>query len=110
MNIPSEIIELTIKAIFGLLAIGGIWLISYAQAALKAKVDAEQASELDRLIYDFVACAEQTLKKEDPTGKLRKQYVVENLNALGFAINQEINARIEAAVYGINIEARQNAQ
>lgn len=110
MNIPSEIIELTIKAIFGLLAIGGIWLISYAQAALKAKVDAEQASELDRLIYDFVAAAEQMLKEGDPTGENRKAYVTENLMKLGFAITEEVNARIEAAVYGINIEARQNAQ
>lgn len=101
-----EIIELAVKAVIGLLAIGGLWLVSYAKAALKARAEAEEASELDRLIYDFVACAEQTLKENDPTGKLRKQYVVEQLNALGFAVNQEINARIEAAVYGINLDSK----
>ena len=106
MNIPTEIIELAVKALFGLLAIGGIWLVGYVKDVLKAKTEAEQAGELDRLIYDFVAAAEQMLKEKDPTGKLRKQYVTENLMALGFAISQEINARIEAAVYGINIEQK----
>ena len=101
-----EIIELAVKAIFGLLAIGGLWLVSYCKNALKAKAEAEQASELDRLIYDFVACAEQTLKEKDPTGRLRKQYVMEQLTALGFIVNQEINARIEAAVYGINLDQK----
>ena len=70
---------------------------------LKTKVEAQQASELDRLIYDFVAAAEQQLKADDPDGTKRKAYVVEQLNAVGIAISQEINARIEAAVYEINL-------
>ena len=105
-----EIMELAVKAILGVLGLLGIWLVGWIKDALKARVEAEQAAELDRLIYDFVACAEQTLKEKDPTGKIRKQYVTENLMALGFAISQEVNARIEAAVYGINIEARQDAE
>ena len=105
-----EIMELAVKAILGVLALMGIWLIGWIKDYLKARVETEQAAELDRLIYDFVACAEQTLKKNDPSGGLRKQYVTEQLMALGFAISQEVNARIEAAVYGINIEARQDAE
>ena len=99
----QEIIELIVKALFGLLAIGGLWLVSFIKDVLKTKVEAQQASELDRLIYDFVAAAEQQLKAEDPDGSKRKAYVVEQLNAVGIAISQEINARIEAAVYEINL-------
>ena len=99
----QEIIELVVKALFGLLAIGGIWLVGFVKEVLKTKVEAQQASELDRLIYDFVAAAEQQLKEEDPDGTKRKAYVVEQLNAVGIAISQEINARIEAAVYEINL-------
>ena len=99
----QEIIELIVKALFGLLAIGGIWLVGYVKDVLKTKISAHQASELDRLIYDFVAAAEQQLKQDDPDGTKRKAYVVEQLNAVGIAISQEINARIEAAVYEINL-------
>ena len=99
----SEIIDLVVKALFGLLVIGGIWLVGFVKEVLKTKVEAQQASELDRLIYDFVAAAEQQLKADDPDGSKRKAYVVEQLNAVGIAISQEINARIEAAVYEINL-------
>ena len=58
----QEIIELIVKALFGLLAIGGLWLVSYIKELLKAKVEAQQASELSRLIYNFVAAADQMLK------------------------------------------------
>lgn len=101
-----EIMDLAVKAILGVLALMGIWLVGWLKDALKARINAEQANELDRLIYDFVAAAEQQLKEKDPTGKLRKQYVTENLMELGFAISKEINARIEAAVYGINLEQK----
>ena len=101
-----EIMDLVVKGILGVLALLGIWLVGWIKDALKAHIESEQADELDRLIYDFVAAAEQVLKAKDPTGKLRKQYVTEQLAALGFAVNQEINARIEAAVYGINLEQK----
>ena len=99
----QEIIDLVVKALFGLLAIGGIWLVGFVKDVLKTKIDAQQASELDRLIYDFVAAAEQMLKADDPDGSKRKAYVVEQLNAVGIAISKEIDARIEAAVYEINL-------
>ena len=46
-----EIIELAVKAIIGLLAIGGLWLVSYAKAALKARAEVAEASEL---LFDVV--------------------------------------------------------
>lgn len=102
-----EIMDLVVEAVFGILGLLGIWLVGWVKDALKARVEAEQAAELDRLIYDFVAAAEQMLKEGDSDGSKRKAYVTENLMALGIAISQEINARIEAAVFGINIEQKE---
>ena len=101
-----EIIDLAAKAVLLVLGLLGIWLVGWLKDALKARVESEQATQLDRLIYDFVAAAEQTLKEGDPDGSKRKAYVTENLMALGIAISQEINARIEAAVFGINLEQK----
>lgn len=102
-----EIMDMVVKAVFGILGLLGIWLVGWVKDALKARVEAEQASELDRLIYDFVAAAEQMLKKDDPYGDKRKAYVTENLMKLGIAITEEVNAMIEAAVFGINIEQKE---
>lgn len=98
-----EIMDLVVKAVFGILALMGIWLVGWVKDALKARVEAEQNVELYQRIYSFVAAADQMLKAEDPDGSKRKAYVVENLMALGIAITQEVNALIEAAVYEINL-------
>lgn len=102
MNINPEIIDLAVKVIIGILGLCAMWLVGYAKNALKARAEAEEATQLDVLIYDFVAAAEQQLKKDDPDGSKRNQYVKDNLQELGIAITEEINARIEAAVFEIN--------
>lgn len=102
MNINPEIIDLAVKVIFGLLGLGAMWCLHYAKNALKARTESDEASQLDVLIYDLVAAAEQLLKKDDPDGSKRNQYVKDNLKELGIVITEEINARIEAAVFGIN--------
>ena len=106
MNISPELIELITRAIFALLALGCLWFFGHVKNALQAKVEQGQASELDILIKEFVAAAEQTLKEKDPTGKLRKRYVEECLTEIGIVITNEINARIEAAVYELNQKER----
>lgn len=62
--------------------------------------------DLDVLIADFVAAAEQAYKdKIDSTGAARHKYVTEHLREAGVAcITEEINARIEAAVYRLNFQ------
>lgn len=102
-----EIMDLVVKAVFGILGLLGIWLVGWVKDALKARVQAEQAAELDRLIYNFVAAADQMLKEVDPDGSKRKAYVTGNLMKLGIVITEEVNARIEAAVFGINIEQKE---
>lgn len=77
------------------------YLIPKLKAYLSARLNAEQQAELDRLIRAFVEAAEQTLKAEDPTGEKRKAYVVQQLQALNYEITSELDALIEAAVYGL---------
>lgn len=38
----QEIIELIVKALFGLLATGGIWLVGFVKEELSAKISAHQ--------------------------------------------------------------------
>lgn len=102
--INSETVTLLANIVLALLGLAGIWALTKLSSHLKIKAEAEQATELDKLIYQFVAAAEQTLKEVDPNGTLRKKYVVDLLEELGIKVSQEINARIEAAVYGLNLE------
>ena len=99
-----ELIDLTTRIIIGLVGLAGIWALTKLAAHLKIKAEAAQATELDKLIYQFVACAEQILKGVDENGTLRKQYVVNLLEELGIKVTREIDARIEAAVYQINLD------
>lgn len=106
MNIDPAIMALLVRTVAALLGLATIWLATKAKSLLKARAEAEQAGNLDRLIYQFVEAAEQQLKNGDPDGTARKQYVVGLLEELGMEISAAINARIEAAVYDLNL--RQN--
>lgn len=106
----TEITNLIAQVIIALLGLGCLWLLTKARHILKVRAEAEEATELDKLIYQLVAAAEQQLKAEDPTGQVRKQYVIDLLTKLGFEVNAEINARIEAAVYAINLEQKHEAR
>lgn len=106
----TEITNLIAQIILVLLGLGCLWLLTKARHILKVRAEAEEATELDKLIYQLVAAAEQTLKKDDPTGEARKKYVVDLLTEFGIKVTAEINARIEAAVYAINLEQKHEAR
>lgn len=72
------------------------------KAFILAKKDEIEDEKLRTLIESFVEAAEQMFKEDDPTGEKRKKYVEENLEALGYKINEQINAYIEAYVFDIN--------
>jgi len=68
------------------------------RSKLKAEIEAGKASELDKLIYQFVSAADQLLKAEDPTGAKRQAYVYGLLTKLGVVITDIVKAKIEANV------------
>ena len=92
----TAIIDLIVK-ILAIIVTG--YIVPKLKAYLSAKLTAEQIAELDRLIRIFVEAAEQTVRT---SGIDRKAYVVEQLKALNYEITAEVDARIEAAVYGLN--------
>lgn len=93
------ILEIIVK-ILALIVMG--YIIPKLRAYLSAKLSAENMAELERLVWAFVEAAEQTLRADDPTGEKRKAYVVSQLKDLGYEITAELDAMIEAAVYGLN--------
>lgn len=95
----KPIIDLAIELVVVILA---GFVLPKLRAYLSAKLSAEEYAALVKLITALVEAAEQTLKDDDPTGKLRKNYVVNQLKTLNYEITEEVDALIESAVYGIN--------
>ena len=75
-----------------------IVVLAKARIKLNAEIEAGKASELDKLIYQFVSAADQLLKAQDPTGAKRQAYVYDLLTKLGVVITDIIKAKIEANV------------
>lgn len=96
----EQIIDILIKILAAVI----VGLIAYLEPKFKAwltsKIGETKANELMRLVAVFVASAEQIYKGE--TGEFRKAYVIEQLQALGYIVNDEVNALIEAEVYKLN--------
>ncbi len=65
---------------------------------LEEEINAGKATELDKLIFQFVSAADQLLKAQDPTGEKRRAYVYGLLENLGIVITDIIKAKIEANV------------
>lgn len=72
---------------------------------LDKKCEEADTEKLIGLIYELVRAAEQLLYGKDEDGSLRKQYVMQQLAALGYEWDNRINAYVESAVYDLNREA-----
>lgn len=99
----DQIMTLIVQIVISLVGVGLLYLLDRVRLSLKQKAEAEDASALDKVIYELVEAAEQQLKADDPDGHVRKQYVVDLLERLGYAVNEELNAKIEAAVFELNL-------
>lgn len=91
----SEIAVLIVRVV--VIVVMG-YVVPKLKAYLDARLTAEQSAELERLIKALVEAAEQTIHTR---GEDRKEYVVQQLKSLGYQVDEEIDARIEAAVYGL---------
>ena len=100
----KPIIDLAIEIIVVLMA---GFVLPKLREYLSAKLSAEEYAAMVKLITALVEAAEQTLKEDDPTGQLRKNYVVTQLRALNYEMTEQVDALIEAAVYGVNHDALQ---
>ena len=99
----EQIIDIIIKVLATLLALGAGWLGKYLINLLKAKLDEKNDARLDMFIRELVSAAEQMFKADDPDGTTRYGYVIEMLSNAGYEITDAIEALIEAKVYDINL-------
>lgn len=74
-------------------------LVPPIQNFIKTKLTTEQMTVLESVVSTAVKAAEQIYKNIPKSGKAKKAYVLEWLEAKGYDIdNEEINAYIEAKV------------
>lgn len=99
----EQIISLAAQVLLGIVMLALVAILARARKQIEQReATQDEQTWLDMVIYELVCAAEQTLKIGDPDGRKRKAYVVEQLNNLGVAITDLINAKIEAAVYEVN--------
>ena len=67
----EQIIDIIIKVVATLLALGAGLLGKYLINLLKANLDEKNNERLDLFVAELVAAAEQIYKKDDPNGDIR---------------------------------------
>lgn len=103
MNNLYEIIGKLLAAfVVGLLA----YLTPKVKAWLEANADASTNENIRRLVQSFARAAEQLYHDQDPAGTQRKQFVQDQLRALGVEVTEAVINMIEGAVWEINTENR----
>jgi hypothetical protein len=99
----EEIINIIIKVVAMLLAMGAGYLGRYIVKVLKANLDEKKDAMLDLFIEELVAAAEQMFKKNDPDGVIRLEYVEDSLIDAGYEITEAVRALIESKVFSLNL-------
>lgn len=94
--------KLLAAVLVGLLA----WLTPRARAWFAANTDKNTQESVRQLVRSFARAAEQLLHDTDPTGEKRRQFVREQLTALGVEITEAVLNMIEGEVWEINTENR----
>lgn len=102
----EDIIDIILKIVAMLLALGAGYLGKFLMKWIKENVDAKTAEKLDVFVAELVAAAEQLYKKDDPDGSERLAYVQEQLIEAGYEITEAVRALIEAKVFEINITSK----
>lgn len=99
----EEILDIIIKVVASLLAVGAGWLGKWLINWLKSQLDEKKAEKLDLFVAELVAAAEQLYKDEDEDGSTRLNYVQGMLVQAGYEITEAVRALIEAKVFEVNV-------
>lgn len=103
----EEILDIIIKVVAALLALGAAWLGKYVVSWLKSKLSEKNAEKLDLFVAELVAAAEQLYKEDDIDGKMRLNYVESMLIQAGYEVTNAVKAMIESKVYAINLNNKE---
>lgn len=100
----TNLYEITGKLLAALLVGLLAYLTPKAKEWLEANTDASTNENIRRLAESFARAAEQLYYEQDPTGEKRRQFVQEQLQALGVEVTEAVMNMIEGAVWEINTE------
>lgn len=104
----------TIAVIGKLIAAVFVGIVAYLTPVVrewfKSHTSKTDQEKIKILIDSFVHAAEQLLHDKDPDGKLRMDYVKNQLTALGIGITADIVSMIEGAVWEVNNQNRKNVE
>lgn len=85
------------------------WVTPKVNAWLETNMDVATQEMLRKTIRSFVQAADQMYHDSDLTGKLRKQYVQNQLADMGIEITEAVLSMIEGSVWEVNVEAKSGA-
>ena len=103
----EELIDIAIKVVATLLALGLGLLLKQIGSWIKSKQSERENAMLNAFIAELVAAAEQMYKKEDPDGSIRLDYVESMLVQAGHDITDVVAALIESKVFEINLAEKE---
>ncbi len=99
-NLYEIIGNLLAALVLGLLA----YLTPKVKNWLEAKTGKATYDQLMLLVQSFARAAEQLYHDKDKSGEMRRQFVREQLQALGVEVTEAVINMIEGAVWEINTE------
>lgn len=99
----DEIMNIIIKIVATVLALGIGWAGRYLISWLKKNVSAKDAEKLELFVSELVEAAEQMYKEDDPDGTIRLRYVESMLTQAGYDLTDAIRAMIESNVFNVNL-------
>lgn len=102
----ENIMDIIIRIVATLLALGAGYLGKLLVGWIKSKLSAEDAAKLDLFIDELCKAAEQMYKTDDPDGTIRLRYVESMLTQAGYEITDAVRAMIESKVFAINLASK----
>ena len=99
----EAIMDIIIKVVATLLAMGLGYLGKLAIQWLKGKLDEQGIEKLDLFVSELCYAAEQMFKEVDPDGTIRRGYVENMLAQAGYELTDAVRALIESKVFEINL-------
>lgn len=98
----TEILDVVVRLLAALFVGIMAYLAPKIASFIKINGESVESSDIMKIVLCFVQAADQLLKDDDPTGEKRKQYVIDNLESLGYEITDSVIAMIEGSVWQVN--------
>lgn len=97
-----DVVDILAGLVAAVLGAALVWLAARAAQWLRTETATIENDTMLQLVRSFVQAAEQLLGATDPTGELRKGYVVEHLERAGIPVTETVASVLEGEVWALN--------